>query len=151
MERPVSAPMTALNYSSDLLTRVLKNTKTIALVGASDKPHRASYNVMKYMLSKGYTVIPVSPRLAGKDLLGQTAIATLADIAQPIDMVDIFRNSEDAGSVADEAIAIGAKTVWMQLDVINEAAAERAEQAGLTVIMDRCPKIEYERLSIERT
>ncbi|MCE7998041.1 MAG: CoA-binding protein [Rhodobiaceae bacterium] len=143
--------MTALNYSSDLLTRVLKDTRTIALVGASDKPHRASYNVMKYMLSKGYDVVPVSPRLAGKELLGQKAYASLADIPQPIDMVDIFRNSEDAGSVTDEAIAIGAKTVWMQLDVINEAAAGRAEQAGLTVIMDRCPKIEYERLSMERT
>ncbi|WOF74017.1 CoA-binding protein [Parvibaculaceae bacterium PLY_AMNH_Bact1] len=141
--------MTALDYSPSHLTQILRETKTIALVGASDKEHRASYNVMKYMLAKGYNVIPVSPRLAGKELLGQQAVASLAEIPHPVDMVDIFRNSEDAGGVTDEAISIGAKTVWMQLEIINEAAARRAEAAGLTVIMDRCPKIEYERLSIE--
>lgn len=141
--------MSNLNYSSAFLTQILRDTKTIALVGASEKKHRASYNVMKYMQSKGYKVVPVSPRLAGQHLLGEQAVASLADIPHPIDMVDIFRNSEDAGGVTDEAIAIGAKTVWMQLEIINEAAAQRAEAAGLTVVMDRCPKIEYERLSIE--
>jgi predicted CoA-binding protein len=141
--------MTSLDYSPSLLTRVLKETKTIALVGASDKEHRASYGVMKYMLSKGYHVTPVSPRLAGKELLGQKVYTALADIPHPIDMVDVFRNSEDAGGVTDEAIEIGAKTVWMQLEIINEAAAQRAEAAGLTVIMDRCPKIEYERLRLD--
>lgn len=143
--------MSNLDYSSAFLTQILRETKTIALVGASEKKHRASYNVMKYMQSKGYKIVPVSPRLAGKKLLGEQAVASLADIPHPIDMVDIFRNSEDAGGVTDEAIAIGAKTVWMQLEIINEAAAQRAEAAGLTVVMDRCPKIEYERLSIERT
>ncbi len=141
--------MTNLDYSPSLLARVLKETKTIALVGASDKEHRASYSVMKYMLSKGYKVIPVSPRLTGKELLGQKIYAALADIPHAIDMVDVFRNSEDAGGVTDEAIDIGAKTVWMQLEIVNAAAAQRAETAGLTVIMDRCPKIEYERLRLD--
>ncbi|HBM87906.1 MAG: CoA-binding protein [Parvibaculaceae bacterium] len=141
--------MTALDYSPEHLTQVLQETKTIALVGASDKEHRASYSVMKYMLSKGYQVTPVSPRLAGEELLGQKVYAALADIPHAIDMVDVFRNSEDAGGVTDEAIDIGAKTVWMQLEIVNEAAAQRAETAGLTVIMDRCPKIEYERLRLD--
>jgi hypothetical protein len=141
--------MTNLDYSPALLTRVLKETKTIALVGASHKEHRASHGVMKYLLSKGYEVVPINPGLAGKELLGQKVLASLADIPHLVDMVDIFRNSEDAGGVTDEAIAIGAKTVWMQLEIINVAAATRAEAAGLTVIMDRCPKIEYERLLLD--
>jgi uncharacterized protein len=141
--------MTNLDYSPALLTRVLQETKTIALVGASHKEHRASHGVMKYLLSKGYEVVPINPGLEGKELLGQKVLAYLADIPHPVDMVDIFRNSEDAGGVTDEAIAIGAKTVWMQLEIINDAAATRAEAAGLTVIMDRCPKIEYERLLLD--
>lgn len=141
--------MTNLDYSPALLARVLKETKTIALVGASHKEHRASHGVMKYLLSKGYEVVPINPGLEGKELLGQKVLASLADIPHPVDMVDIFRNSEDAGGVTDEAIAIGAKTVWMQLEIINDAAATRAEAAGLTVIMDRCPKIEYERLLLD--
>ena len=142
-------PMNDLNYSPAFLTQILRETKTIALVGASHKENRASHNVMKYMLSKGYKVIPVNPGLPGKARLGQKVAAALADIPHPVDMVDIFRNSEDAGSVTDEAIAIGAKTVWMQLEIVNQAAAKRAEAAGLNVIMDRCPKIEYERLRLD--
>ncbi len=141
--------MTRLDYSPALLARVLRETKTIALVGASPDWRKASHIVMKYMLSKGYDVTPVNPRAAGEEILGKRAVASLSDIEHPIDMVDIFRNSEAAGSITDEAIAIKAKTVWMQLGVINEEAAGRAEAAGLTVIMDRCPKVEYSRLSGE--
>lgn len=138
--------MTRLDYSPALLARVLKETKTIALVGASPDWRKASHIVMKYMLSKGYDVTPVNPRVAGEEILGARAVASLSDIEHPIDMVDIFRNSEAAGAITDEAIAKKAKTVWMQLGVINEQAAGRAKAAGLTVIMDRCPKVEYSRL-----
>ncbi|MEQ9144994.1 MAG: CoA-binding protein [Parvibaculaceae bacterium] len=141
--------MSMTHYSPDLLARILKETKTVALVGASADWRKASYIVMKYLLSKGYDVTPVNPRAEGSQILGRPVVASLADIEHPIDMVDIFRNSEAAGTIADEAIAIGAKTVWMQIGVINEPAAERAEAAGLTVIMDRCPKVEYSRLSGE--
>lgn len=141
--------MSMTHYSPDLLARILKETKTVALVGASADWRKASYIVMKYLLSKGYDVTPVNPRAAGSQILGRPVVASLADIEHPIDMVDIFRNSEAAGAVTDEAIAIGAKTVWMQIGVINEPAARRAEAAGLTVIMDRCPKVEYSRLSGE--
>jgi len=144
-----NAPMTLLDYSPSLLTRVLKETKTIALVGASPDWRKASHIVMKYMLSKGYDVTPVNPRATDQEILEQPVVASLADIKHPVDMVDIFRNSDAAGPITDEAIAIGANTVWMQLGVINEEAAARAESAGLTVIMDRCPKVEYSRLSGE--
>ncbi|MCP4595166.1 CoA-binding protein [Neptuniibacter sp.] len=128
----------------DLLGRV----KTVALVGASNKPHRASYRVMQYLLDCGYDVIPVNPRLQGQELLGQQVLASLEEINQPIDMVDIFRNSDDAAGVVDQAIAAEAGAVWMQLGVINIEAAKRAENAGLTVVMDRCPKIDIPQLSI---
>lgn len=127
---------------------VLMNTRRIALVGASNKPARPSYGVMRYLLDQGYEVIPVSPKLAGQQLMGQTAYASLAEIPGKVDMVDVFRNAEAAWEVAQDAIAIGAKTLWLQLGVINEQAAVLASDAGLTVIMDRCPKIEIPRLNI---
>ena len=129
---------------------VLTRTQRIALVGASDRPDRPSYGVMKYLLDQGYEVIPVSPKLAGQTLLGQQAYASLAEVPGEIDMVDVFRNSEAAWGVAQEAIAAGAKTLWLQLGVINEQAAVLAQDAGMTVIMDRCPKIEILRLGITR-
>jgi len=137
------------DYSTDLLARILKDTKSIALVGASPDWRKASFIVMKYMMSKGYDVTPVNPRAAGTEILGKPVVGSLSEISHGIDMVDVFRNSEAAGAVADEAIAINAKTVWMQLGIINEPAAARAEAAGLSVIMDRCPKVEYSRLNGE--
>lgn len=129
---------------------ILQQVKHIALVGASDKPHRASYGVMAYLLEQGYQVTPVSPKLAGQDLLGQKVYATLAEIPHPIDMVDIFRNSEAAYGVAEEAIAVNAKVLWLQLGVINEQAEKLATEAGLQVVMDRCPKIDIPRFGLEK-
>ena len=129
---------------------VLTRTKRIALIGASDRPDRPSYGVMKFLLDQGYEVVPVSPKLAGQQLLGQTAYATLADIPGQVDMVDVFRNAEAAWGVAQEAIAIGAKTLWLQLGVINAQAAVLAQYAGLTVVMDRCPKLEIPRLGLSQ-
>jgi uncharacterized protein len=141
------------HYPDGQLRKVLGGVRTIAMVGASPDWHKASSFAMKYLQSKGYRVIPVNPRAAGKTILGETCYARLSDIPQKetgkIDMVDIFRNSDAAGPIADEAVAIGAKVVWMQLGVRNDAAAARAEKAGLTVVMNRCPKIEYGRLNGE--
>jgi predicted CoA-binding protein len=137
-----------LSPDDELITRTLRSTRTIAVVGASPKPHRASYGVMRFLQGKGYRCIPVNPGHAGETLLGETVYADLAAIPEPVDLVDVFRNSDAAGPVVDEAIAIGAKAVWMQLDVINEPAATRGRAAGLTVIMDRCPAIEWGRLGL---
>jgi uncharacterized protein len=125
---------------------LLETTKTIALVGASPKPERDSNRVMGYLLARGYRVIPVNPGLVGQAIHGVPVVASLADIGEPIDLVDIFRNSEAADSVVDEAITAGTKAVWLQLGVINDDAAKRAEAAGLQVVMNRCPKIEIPRL-----
>jgi predicted CoA-binding protein len=137
-----------MNPGDDLIADTLRRVKTIAVVGASNKPHRASYGVMRFLKARGYRCIPVNPKLAGQTLLGEEVHADLASITEPVDMVDVFRNSADAGPVVDEAIAMGAKVVWMQLGVINPGAAERGCAAGLTVIMDRCPAIEIPRLGL---
>jgi predicted CoA-binding protein len=134
------------NYTDQYLRSVLDKVRTIAMVGASPQWNRPSYFVMKYLQGKGFRIIPVNPRAAGQTILGEKVYADLKDIPEPIDMVDIFRNSEAAGPIADEAIALDAKVVWMQIGVRNDAAAARAEAAGLPVVMNRCPKIEYSRL-----
>lgn len=134
----------------DLIREVLQSTRTIALVGASHKPERPSYRVMAYLLEQGYHVIPVNPGLAGQQLLGQEVKRTLAEIDEPVDMVDVFRSADAAYEIAGEAIAIGAKSLWLQLGVINEEAASLAQAAGLKVVMDHCPKIEIPRLGLEK-
>lgn len=136
--------------SDDEIASLLQSTRTIALIGASDRPDRPSYEVMKFLQSHGYRVIPVNPQITGEHVHGEYVWRELAQIGEPIDMVDIFRRPAAAGEAVDEAIAAGAKAVWMQLGVINEDAAARAEAAGLKVVMDRCPKIEIARLKLPR-
>ena len=138
-------------YADEMIRATLLGVKTIAMVGASGSNVRPSYLVFKYLQGRGYQVVGVNPGLAGKEILGAPVYATLADVPSPIDMVDIFRNSEAAGAVVDEALALDPlpKAIWMQLTVRNDAAAARAEARGLHVIMNRCPKIEYGRLSGE--
>lgn len=134
--------------SGDEIAALLSDTKIVALVGASANVARDSHRIMAFLQQQGYRVIPVNPGLAGQTLLGETVVSALADIAEPVDLVDIFRNSAAAGPVVDEAIAVGAKAVWMQLSVVNPEAAARAEAAGLQVVMDHCPKIEIPRLGL---
>ncbi|GHG99998.1 CoA-binding protein [Pseudodonghicola xiamenensis] len=136
------------DYSDTLLADILRQTRTIALVGASTNPERPSFQVGQFLTEKGYRVIPVNPGLAGQTLWGQQVVAQLADIDMPVDMVDIFRRSEAVPPVVDEALAAfpGLKVIWMQLGVENAAAAAKAEDRGVTVIQNHCPKIEYSRL-----
>ena len=134
-------------YEDSYLRKILRECKTIAMVGASANWNRPSYFAMKYLLDRGYRVIPVNPAAAGQEIMGQKVYAALAELPVKADMVDIFRNSEAAGPITDDAIAHGAKVVWMQLGVRNDAAAKRAEAAGLCVVMNRCPKIEHSRLA----
>ena len=141
------------SYSDDYIASILGGVRIFAFVGASANTSRPSYFAMKYLLSKGYTVIPVNPGLAGQELLGQKVYARLEDIPGPVDVVDIFRNADAALGIVREAIALKEKlalgAIWMQLGVRNDVAAAEAEAAGLRVVMNRCPKIEYGRLSGE--
>ncbi len=137
-------PLTA----DDEIRALLEGARTIAMVGASDRPDRPSYGVMATLQKHGYRVIPVNPAITGEHVHGEFVFRELAQLGDPIDIVDIFRRSEAAGEVVDQAIAAGAKAVWMQLGVVNEAAAARAEAAGLKVVMDRCPAIELRRLNV---
>jgi predicted CoA-binding protein len=143
------ADLEPIPYSDSQIRSILERVRTIALVGASPNWNRPSYFVMKYLIGKGYRVIPVNPGIAGKTLLGEKVYASLRDIPDKVDMVDLFRNPEAAPAVVEDAIAIGAKVFWMQLGVRNDAAAKTAEAAGLEVIMNRCPKIEFGRLGGE--
>jgi uncharacterized protein len=140
-------------YSDDLIKTVLRSTKTIAMVGASGNDMRPSYFAMTYLLAKGYVVHPINPGMAGKKILGQTVYGSLKEVPAPVDMVDIFRTSDAAPGIVQEAVQekarLGIKVIWMQLGVISEEAASMASAAGLTVIMDRCPKIEHGRFSGE--
>jgi uncharacterized protein len=141
--------MPADNLPDAAIRDILTTTRRIALVGASARPERPSHEVMLFLLRQGFDVTPVNPGLAGQSLLGRTVVATLAEAA-PLDMVDVFRNAESVGPVMQDAIRLGARTVWLQLGVINEDAAEAGRAAGLTVVMDRCPAIEMPRLGIGR-
>jgi predicted CoA-binding protein len=127
---------------------LLRSARTIAMVGASDNPGRPSFGVMKFLQDHGYRVIPVNPRITGEHVHGEYVWRELSQIGEPIDVVDIFRRTEEVGPIVDQAIAVGAKAIWMQLGVENDAAAGRAEAAGLKVVMDRCPKIEFARLGL---
>ena len=142
-----------VSYADEHIKSILRATKTIAMIGASGNDMRPSYFAMMYLLAKGYTIHPVNPAMAGKTILGRTVYGSLKDVPAPVDMVEIFRTSDAAPEIVREALAererLGLKVIWMQLGVINEEAAAQAEAAGLTVIMDRCPKIEHGRFSGE--
>ena len=139
------------SYPDDTIRGILKSVRTIALVGASQNPARPSWIVAKYLIDRGYDVIPINPGLGGRELLGRRVYRSLKDIPHPVDMVEIFRNSAAAGPITDEALSLNPppKVIWMQLSVRNDAAAAKAEAAGVQVVMNRCPKIEFGRLSGE--
>jgi len=132
------------------IAELLQTVRTIAMVGASDRPDRPSNGVMKFLQGHGYRVIPVNPTITGEHVHGEYVWRELSQIGEPIDMVDIFRRSSEVGPIVDQAIAIGAKAIWMQLGVIDDDAAARAEAAGLQVVMDHCPKIEIMRLGLNK-
>ena len=133
--------------SDDEIRRILLDTRRVAVVGASDKPSRPSHGVTAFLIARGYEVVPVNPVLAGRDIHGRPVVASLAQ-AGPLDMVDVFRRSAEAGTTVREAIRLGARTVWLQLGVVDEAAAAEARAAGLRVVVDRCPAIEWRRLRL---
>lgn len=135
-------------YTDDYLRQILTRARTIVVLGASPRRERPSHRVMAYLQGQGYRTIPVNPNAAGRTINGETCHAALADVAEPIDMVDVFRRSEFAGAAVEDAIAKGARIVWMQLGVRDDSAAARAEAAGLMVVMDRCPAIEIPRLGL---
>ena len=139
------------SYPDSYIREILKSVKTVALVGASHKPERPSWIVLKYLKDRGYEVFPINPGLAGQEILGRKVYGRLSDVPVPLDMVEIFRNSKAAGPITEEALALSPppKVVWMQLSVRNDEAAAKAEAAGAKVVMNRCPKIEYGRLSGE--
>ena len=140
-------------YTDDYIKSILRSTKVIAMVGASGNEMRPSYFAMKYLLAKGFVIHPINPGMVGKDILGQKVYASLKDVPAPVDMVDIFRIADVAPEIVREALAekdrLGIRTIWMQLGVVSEEAARLATDAGLNVVMDRCPKIEYGRMSGE--
>ena len=136
------------SYSDEYLRAILERVRTIAVVGASPRRERPSRRVMAYLQRRGYRTIPVNPNVAGGTINGEKVYAALAEVPEPVDMVDVFRRTEAAGGVVDEAIAVGAKVVWMQLRVRDDDAAARAEAAGLAVVMNRCPAIEIPRLGL---
>jgi predicted CoA-binding protein len=138
------------HYPDAYLRNILTTARTIAVVGASPRPERPSHRVMAYLQRHGYRAIPVNPNAAGAAINGETCYASLAEVPEAVDMVDVFRRSELAGGVVDEAIAKGAKTVWMQLGVRDDSAAARAEASGIEVVMNRCPAIEIPRLGLQR-
>ncbi len=131
----------------DRIRDLLLATRRIAVVGASNRPERASHGVFGFLLARGYDAVPINPALAGQEIHGRKVLASL-DQAGPLDMVDVFRRSAEAGAVMDEAVRLGAKSVWLQLGVVDEAAAARARDAGVAVVMDRCPVIEWRRLGL---
>jgi len=134
------------SYEDDYLRGILRGVRTIAMVGASEHWNRPSYFAMKYLQDKGYRVIPVNPQAKGEEILGEKVLSDLSEVTEKIDMVDIFRRADAVPPIVDQAIAKGAKVVWMQLGVRHDAAAAKAEAAGLKVVMNRCPKIEWSRL-----